>query len=316
MPFTANYLLAYAILLAFLIPYRLALIHPYFPAERWLTFALPLIGIGAGLSNEHTPPVYITMIGASLAFLPLTRQRWIWMASGLAGLAIGFTMLFFAPGQSRRYGGMKFEAMEFDFGAKLYKAGEITSQFVGRGWGLASLVGLVLMSAMICFGRGGWRGIATNQRDALTIAALLTIAAIGMMLPLLVSPIIIPRLFFAPHINLAMATTAVLLAISAAPAWRTVLGAIALGANAFFFSKTYMAYSAYHAQFVERLVSIQTQKAAGASSVVMPGYTLKFNLIKRYVYKDPCWPDPNQYPNPQKAKYFGVRSVAMDCTHP
>ena len=314
MPYTTNYLIAYAILLAFLIPYRLALLRPSFPRERWLTFALPPLGVAAGLTNEHTPPVYIAMIGIALAFVPMPGQRWRWMASGVAGLVIGFVMLFFAPGQANRYQGIKYSA--FDLDGKLHTAGELMTHFTAKGGALVLLVGLAIASARICSRRDRWREITAEQRDALTIAALLTIAAIGMVAPLLVSPMLVHRLFFAPHVNLAMATTAVLLAVSGAPAWRTLLGVTAIGVNAAFFAMTYRAYSAYHAQFVERVASIQSQKAAGASTVVMPDYTLKFSSLKRFITREVCVSDPKVHPNPKKATYFGVESVAMDCSKP
>ena len=133
-PYTSNYLIAYAILLAFLIPYRLALLHPSFPRERWLTFALPPLGVAAGLTNEHTPPVYIAMIGIALAFVPMPGQRWRWMASGVAGLVIGFVMLFFAPGQANRYRGIKYSA--FDLDGKLHTAGELITHFTAKGGAL------------------------------------------------------------------------------------------------------------------------------------------------------------------------------------
>ncbi|MEZ0279635.1 MAG: DUF6056 family protein [Methylibium sp.] len=313
-PYTSNYLVAYAILLAFLIPYRLALLHPSFPRERRLTFALPPFGVAAGLTNEHTVPVYIAMIGIALAFAPMPAQRWRWMASGLAGLVIGFVVLFFAPGQASRYQGIKYSA--FDLDGKLHAAGELITHFTARGGALLLLVGLAVATARICSRRDRWREITAEQRDALTIAALLTIAAIGMVAPLLVSPMLVHRLFFASHVNLAMATTTVLLAISAAPAWRTLLGVTAIGVNAAFFAMTYRAYSAYDAQFVERVASIQSQKAAGASTVVMLGYTLKFSSLKRFITREACVSDPKVYPNPEKAKYFGVESVAMDCPKP
>jgi hypothetical protein len=220
-------------------------------------------------------------------------------------------MLFFAPGQSRRYQGLKYS--EFDLDGKLHTVGELITHFAAKGGALVLLAGLAVASARICSRRDRWREITPEQRDALTIAALLTIAAIGMVAPLLVSPMLVHRLFFAPHINLALATTAVLLAVSASPAWRALLGVIAIGINAAFFAMTYRAYSAYHAQFVERVASVQSQKAAGASSVIMPGYTLKFSSLKRFITREACLPDPKIHPNPEKAKYFGVQSVTMEC---
>jgi hypothetical protein len=313
-PYTTNYLLGYAILLAFLVPYRIALTRSSFPAERWLVYALPPFGILAGLTNEHTPPIYIAMIGVALTLYRMTAQRRTWMAAGVAGLTIGFVLLFFAPGQSIRYGGVKYQAMAFELDSKVAAVKLIAQHFAPDGWPLALLLVLVATSAVLWLGRDRWRENATEERSSLTLAALLAIAAVGMAVPLVVSPMMGARLLFASHVNLAMATTVVLLAVSTAPAWRALLGVAAIGINAAFLSKAYFAYRAYHRQFVERVEIIETQKAAGISPVVMPGYTIDFGKLAKYVHREKCDADPAVLINRAKAKYFRVPSLAMDCS--
>lgn len=312
-PYTTNYLLGYAVLLAFLIPYRIALLQPSFAAERWLVLALPLLGIPAGLTNEHTSPVYIAMIGLALVFIPMPAQRRTWMVAGVAGLTIGFLLLFFAPGQSRRYGGIKYQAMEFDLDSKIAAVKLVARHFAANGWPLALLGLLGALSAVMWLGRDRWRGDAAGKRSSLMIATLLVITAVGMAVPLLVSPLIGARLLFASHVNLAMATTVLLLAVSTAPAWRAILGALGIGVNAVFLLKSYFAYSAFHAQFIERVKVIESQKAAGVSPIIMPRYTINFDSLEKFLHRERCDTEPTHLSNRAKARYFGVSSLAMEC---
>ena len=309
-PYTTNYVLGYAVLLTFLVPYRIAMLQPHFNFERYLLFAMPPLGIMAGLTNEHTPPIYISMISLALLLLPIPTKRWRWMAGGLAGIAFGYALLFFAPGQSKRYGGVKYEAWESAVGKKIAAAEEITRYFAADGRALALLAGFAAAAViLLLLKRGDWRE-HTEQGDALVIGVLLLIAAIGMAVPLIVSPRILPRLLFASHVNLAMAASAALLAISNAPAWRALLGVLAIGINAAFLWKAYLAYSLYHVQFLERAEIIESQKASRASPVVMPCYTIKFGSLKKYVRKERCNSDPTARLNRWRARYFGVEFAA------
>ena len=314
-PYTTNYLLGYAVLLAFLVPYRIALMRASYTSERWLVFALPILGLAAGLTNEHTPPIYIAMIALAVALLPLSAVRRKWMVAGLFGLIVGFLLLFFAPGQSRRYGGIKFRAMEFDWDSKIASAGSILKSFAADGWSIALIAVIVLASAAMWFGRNAWRESKHDaDRDTLILVALLVISAVGMAIPLIVSPLVGHRLLFASHVNIAMAATAVLLAISTAATWRIFLGVVAFGINAHFLYRAHSRYAAYHAQFAERVLSIERQKAQGLSPVVVPRYRLKFDRQRKYLHEEPCRAAPSNWRNGAMARYFGVPELMDECS--
>ncbi|HEY5924722.1 MAG TPA: DUF6056 family protein [Kofleriaceae bacterium] len=105
-PFATNYLWAFAITLALFVPYRLAIAASSTKPRRWLVPIMFVLGWAAGMCNEHTgPTAMVAMAGFVYAAWRLHRIR-AWMVAGMVGLYVGYPMLFFAPGQAVRYGGV------------------------------------------------------------------------------------------------------------------------------------------------------------------------------------------------------------------
>lgn len=105
-PFTGNYTLGLVLNLIWLLPYRLE-ISAARPPRVWLAPLCLVLGVLAGLCNEHTGIAFFAMgLAASLyAWRRLGRFR-IWMLAGLVGLLAGYVVLLSAPGQSLRYEGL------------------------------------------------------------------------------------------------------------------------------------------------------------------------------------------------------------------
>ena len=105
-PFATNYLWAFTITLALFVPYRLALAADATRPRLWLVPIMFVLGWLAGMCNEHTgPTAMVAIAGFVYAAWRLRRLR-AWMVAGLVGLYVGYPMLFFAPGQAVRYGGL------------------------------------------------------------------------------------------------------------------------------------------------------------------------------------------------------------------
>ena len=107
-PFCTNYVYAFTCTLLLFVPYRLELARDQLRYRSWWLAPLLLVwGWVAGMTNEHTGPTAIVCLGA-LTYLLWRKHRQIrtWMVTGLVGIVIGYPMLFFAPGQSLRYGGL------------------------------------------------------------------------------------------------------------------------------------------------------------------------------------------------------------------
>jgi hypothetical protein len=101
--YATNYIWAIAIQLWFLVPMRLGITRAGVPKLA----AYFVLGVIAGMCNEHTGPTLIA--------LPLCWAVWRWRRHqdsrplvwvGIAGAIVGYAIIFFAPGQSQRYEGL------------------------------------------------------------------------------------------------------------------------------------------------------------------------------------------------------------------
>jgi hypothetical protein len=103
----ANYLYGAAIQLWFVVPLRLASTRTRTDEASWpACVAYALLGIVAGACNEHTGPTLCVIVAAYAAWrhregVPSRLAR-----AGALGAAVGFALIFFAPGQGERYDGL------------------------------------------------------------------------------------------------------------------------------------------------------------------------------------------------------------------
>ena len=103
--YATNYVWLIAIQLWFLIPLRLH--EPTDPVRYGRLAGYALLGVIAGMGNEHVGP---TLIALALAYAYYTRRRdKKWHPRVLVGAfapLLGYAIIFFAPGQSQRYEGL------------------------------------------------------------------------------------------------------------------------------------------------------------------------------------------------------------------
>jgi hypothetical protein len=109
-PFLGNYTFGLVLQLLWLVPYRLHLVEAR-PWRAWWSPLLLVLGVAAGMCNEHAGPAFIAA-GAAVVGYGVARGDRIkpWMVAGLVGLVLGYALLMFAPGQSARYGGLAQQA--------------------------------------------------------------------------------------------------------------------------------------------------------------------------------------------------------------
>ncbi len=103
-PFTGNYLFGLVLNLAWLVPYRLAM------RGRWLVVAMPVLGVAAGMCNEHTGIAVLALGGFATVVAWREKRLAAWQVAGLVGLAVGYALLLVAPGHAYRYDGLAKQA--------------------------------------------------------------------------------------------------------------------------------------------------------------------------------------------------------------
>jgi hypothetical protein len=101
--YSANYIYGAAIQLGVLAALRLRM-RDAVTTEGFATYVI--LGMAAGMCNEHTGPALIACLVAVAAWRHRRNETYGVIAACAVGAAIGFAIIFFAPGQGERYGGL------------------------------------------------------------------------------------------------------------------------------------------------------------------------------------------------------------------
>jgi hypothetical protein len=197
--FVGNYVYGFCFHLVLYLPYR-GFARASGRRPGWWAPALLMWGLLAGLTNEHTGPASIVALAGAIVWFRHRGDRLAaWMFAGLGGLVAGYLLLYFAPGQSIRYGGQ---------GAQLSLMGRVLARSP-----LESLL-LPLPLAIAAASLAPWGLLAAWARrrrpTALPAAerglALVVLGTAALMvLALYGSPRVGKRLFFAPSSLLLVA---------------------------------------------------------------------------------------------------------------
>lgn len=189
-PFMGNYTFGLLLNLLWLVPYRFHVAAP----RRWRLWWAPLLlvlGVAAGMCNEHTGPAFLGLGVAAVVWSIRTRHGLApWMIAGLVGLAAGYALLLLAPGHGARYGGLAKEAGIL---------GRIVERGAADNLKIVALLGVHLLWSL------PWIALAVVARtrtrpaplDPLVRRVLWALAAAGVLatLVLLASPKLGPRLY-------------------------------------------------------------------------------------------------------------------------
>jgi Family of unknown function (DUF6056) len=146
----ANYLYGAAIQLWFLVPLRLSAgSHGDDHASRRACLAYLVLGIIAGMCNEHTGPTLVLfMVGHAVWRQRATGRtpRLAW--AGAIGSVIGFAAIFFAPGQASRYEGL---ATKVSLVGRLIQRGITSNLDIFRDWvvACAPVLGLLVIALVL-----------------------------------------------------------------------------------------------------------------------------------------------------------------------
>ena len=204
-PFTCNYLFAFSTHLLLMLPFRFALAGRD-PTRAWLAPALALVGVLAGMSNEHTGPATILALIVVAVVLVRRGVRRAWILIGPLALTIGYAGLYLAPGQDERYGGTG--ARESRLGSLLQRGLEGAYDTIAETIVHAQLGAMVALAAIaVAVWRARRRGgplAGPDRGQAIAIVLLIGWASliVGTMLW---SPRLGERLYFAPVVLLVTA---------------------------------------------------------------------------------------------------------------
>jgi len=305
--YATNYVWLAAIQLWFLIPLRLMSASEPRPVSRPKLAAYFLLGLIAGMGNEHVGPTLIALVGAyGIHIWRSHRKRPLLLWVGFAGLVIGFALIFFAPGQGSRYEGFT-------------ERTTITQTILSRGLrGNADIFGdlvdaaaplLALIVCVIGIGLVGERHseaeLATmreRHRRAMHMLIVAAIAAAMITATVFASPLLGPRFFFHPLMLVLGAVLGIVNAFLRRARWYAPFVIAAVLASATAAARTMPLYKRLAEDSHERLAQLAATPVGG------DGTTEAWEPVNEgwWFLGDDMRDDKKQE---LVAKYFGLRKL-------
>jgi len=286
-----------------------------------------------GLGGEHLGPSFLAGSILLVAFEvfysrirseSFSNSRLIKLSTLMLGLLLGYIALFFAPGQSKRYGGKVSEAGIKSFDVLLERMDNAVDiafmQPISIYVSLASLLiaGFVTFRFLTALkiSKRHDSGSSVNAREVQERRILSLIASIGtvfsLLVVLLVSPILADRLLIAFHIFLAVAGS-LLLSLLAKENEAIKLAALFL--ITFILVPDLLKQNILQKQYADdfRHHEILAMEALdrGESSIVLPAYAVDYFANSRYLFPEFPRYFASANTNQTAASFFGLSSVRL-----
>jgi len=183
--YAANYVFGAAVQLWFLVVLRMA--RSYEDVSLGRCIAVAGFGLVAGMCNEHTGPTLLLFFAGYVWWLRREgqRPRLVW-AAGLGAL-IGFSAIFFAPGQGERYAGL---AQQVSLPMRLIQRGVTGNLDIFRDYVLyaAPVLGLIVIVLVAAAAQQPKEEQLVQRKRALQLIALALVAGSALAATLFVSP--------------------------------------------------------------------------------------------------------------------------------
>jgi hypothetical protein len=213
--YATNYVWLAAIQLWFLIPLRL--MDPAAPREVAVPklVAYGLLGVVAGMGNEHVGPTLIAGVAAYGVWIWRKhggmRPKLLWV--GVAGLVVGYALIFFAPGQGSRYTGFteRTTIVQQIMSRGLRGNAEIFGDLVSAAGPLLALL-VCAIGIGLALDRNGDSEARERQSRAMRMVVVAVGAGVLISATIMASPLLGPRFYFHTLLLLLGATLGVVLA--------------------------------------------------------------------------------------------------------
>lgn len=306
-PITTNYVFGFLCTIAFFIPFRFYRASSFGTGRFWWVFAviMTLCGIFVGLCNEHTGPMAI-LVSAGFTVLALKRKRirqFAWMFGGSAGLIGGYLLLFFAPGQKKRYGGIGDTSLLEILTRRGWTGNlEVVWAFIKDVDVLFVFLCALLLLSVLLNDKTVNRRLAA-QRFRYAEAAAFVFFSVSVLLISLVSPRGFWRLTLASVFLLLMATLIIVDVFSVNRKLIAGISLLAIIVNIWFAHRSITLYTGINQAFQDR---IERMKNTGPEDDV---YLPVYPYPRSPMYWGDVLAKPNSNPVKAMTRYFGVRSI-------
>lgn len=302
LPYSSNYVFGALVLFGFLAIYALALYREV--DARWLAFVIVPVGFAAGLTNESTVPFAIAMV-VIYCLWKMQRLR-AWEPIGVISIIAGYAALFFAPGEGRRYGGVEYENFHLDISFLLKRAADVSGLLISETWPFLVLACALAILAIRAAGFG-------SPRIIIGMTAL--VGTFGMVAPLIVSPLLGPRLLFGSEVCLAISILTFVAELDLKPLLAMATAASAAGIL-IYLAQGYTVVFSYHDAFVVWSSTLEKQRAGGVKDATALPYEFAFSGERRFVMTGGSRTTTDGYPNGDIAQHYGFSTFRYLPTYP
>lgn len=301
---SGNYLFGTIMVLLLLLPFRVISSGNTAPFKLSQAIPLALYSIAAlfaGMAHEIYGPAIIATLCLILAAQRLffkIRPK-LWQALGLIGYTIGYCLIFFAPGQDKRYTDSRYDGIPTNLDALISKLYLLADLLIANGLALGCVCLVVALARLPKFKK--------FLSEYMTIFVALMLAG-GFVATAIAAPILGHRLAFASHTFSAIAFAVVLTRLIQNHYFYKTLMAVCCGYLVLEFFKTHSAYDLYKTQFNAQAAAVQKGLASGNKDIVAPGYSVRFHDLKKYVFPEFPQRGPKSRVNSFIARYYKIDS--------
>jgi Family of unknown function (DUF6056) len=264
--YATNYVWAAAIQLWLLAAIRLHDVRR--PVGPLKLAGIALLGVAAGMCNEHTGPTLLVMVVVYLAWSWRSRRVHTLLGyAAAAGVLTGYALIFFAPGQSQRYDGIgeRYTLVQQVIVRGLTGNLDIMQGFLYAAAPLLTVVVFVVAIGILAEGRDerDLSEVRRRQRQALATVGIALAAGALITMTVFASPKLGPRFYMHAMLGLlagVMATTRTFLHSPRSFAPFVVIAVVASGYAA---ARTIPSYTGYKADSDSRLAYLAATPRGG-----------------------------------------------------
>jgi hypothetical protein len=262
--YATNYVWAAAIQLGLLAALRLHRIDA--PSGIGKLVVMLVIGVIAGMCNEHTGP---TLLVAIVAYLVWNRRaHGVHVRIGYAaalGVIAGYALLFFAPGQSQRYEGL---AEKYSVVQQIFVRGVSGNLEIFQGLLFCAAPVLLIVLAMVAIGSLARRGelapdVRQRQRAAVLALLVALLAATLITATVMASPKLGPRFYMHAMLGVLAGVMAIARAYLDSPRAFAPFVILAVFASGYAAARTVPSYTHYKRDADQRLTELAAMPAHG-----------------------------------------------------
>jgi hypothetical protein len=305
------YLWTMALILLFLLPYRLTIVSADSgDASIFANIGMGILGLAAGCTNENTALAMLAAAACAVYYCYRQKRLKAWMVYGLAGAVIGYFVLIAAPGNYQRIGVEKPDITLF---AQVVNSLSAMLRVMLSQWPIWLTLFFIyrMLAGSIAT---NFENMAAPERREARLGLFFIALSLFNNLVMVASPEFPPRAGFGSTVYLLIGAMILVKLpqvadrILAEKSRRRIAGVICLiiVATAYL---TLKEYRGLHHEFLERRQYILQQKAAENYEIIVPPFSVKNHGILGHVFCSDIERTVSNWKNLSFAQYFGLKSI-------